>query len=147
MFIGFRRECCIHYEGQRSQLITSCCIENDMRSIKRQCRWLREIGESSCIRQSDIEGDACNIHRPCQHIHKAIGRIANFVSLAQRVRRRFSLHKLSFHLVLFCTGPMNVNRRKCLQVLRSQAIRLALEDHVAAQNRELSNNQSHDLNR
>jgi hypothetical protein len=42
---------------------------------------------------------------------------------------------------------MNVNRRKCLQVLRSQAIRLALEDHVAAQNSELSNNQSHDLNR
>jgi hypothetical protein len=47
MFIGFRRECCIHYKGQRSQLITSCCIENDMRSIKRPCRWLREIGESS----------------------------------------------------------------------------------------------------
>ncbi len=40
---------------------------------------------------------------------------------------------------------MNVNGRNYLQVLALQAIRVAFEDHVAAHNNELSNNQNHDL--
>jgi hypothetical protein len=56
--------------------------------------------------------------------------------------RCINLLSISFY---FCAGPMNVNGRNYSQVLASQAIRVAFEDHVAAHNSELSNNQSHDL--
>ena len=56
--------------------------------------------------------------------------------------RCINLLTISFY---FCAGPMNVNGRNYSQVLASQAIRVAFEDHVAAHNSELSNNQSHDL--